>query len=181
MGRLRDEGDAARSIVAALPRGVIDADGLNLIARMTAEGDPPRLHDAWVLTPHPAEMARLLDVDPKSVLDDFIGAVVRTAERTAAIVVGKSSTTVLAHPDGRYAIADGMNPAMGTGGTGDVLAGATAGLLAGGMDAWTAACAGVLVHQQAGRTMRERAGLFLAEQLPDEIGRIVDVRAPATW
>ena len=166
------------AIVSTLPRGVIDADGLNLIARMTASGDPPRLHDSWVLTPHPGEIARLLDTDSKSVLEDFLEAVTTAARRTAAVVVGKSSTTILAHPDGRFAIADGMNPAMGTGGTGDVLAGAIAGLMAGGMDAWSAACAGVLVHQQAGETLRERVGLFLAEQLPAEIGRIVDVRGP---
>ena len=169
------------AIVSALPRGVIDADGLNLIARMTAAGEPTHLHDAWVLTPHPGEIARLLDTDSKSVLEDFIGAVTTVARRTGAVVIGKSSTTVLAHPDGRFAVADGMNPAMGTGGTGDVLAGAVAGLLAGGMDSWSAACAGVLVHQQAGARLRERVGLFLAEQLPAEIGRIVDVRGSQSW
>ncbi len=166
-------------IVRGARRGVIDADGLNLLAGVVADGSRIALDESWVLTPHPGELARLLGVDTSSVTEEFFDASARLAARTGAVVVGKASTTVVAHPDGRFAVIDGMNAAMGTGGSGDVLAGAIGGLLAGGMDGWTAARAAALAHQQAGRSLRARVGLFLAEQLPAEIGRIVDVGGAA--
>ena len=165
-----------RSLLAHLPGGAIDADGLNVVAGLSAW---PALSDQWVLTPHPAELARLLDRRTSEVMDGLVDAVRELARRSGAVVAGKSSTVVLAHPDGRYAVIDGGNPAMGTGGTGDVFAGAVAGLIAGGMDGWLAARAAALVHQLAGRSLRERAGIYLAEELPAEMGRIVDVRLPA--
>ncbi len=163
------------TILGRASRGVIDADGLNLLAGRGMDRLLRGLHDGWVLTPHPGELARVLGTDVKTVSEDFVDASLRLAAQSGAVVVGKASTTVVARPDGRFAVIDGMNAAMGTGGSGDVLAGAIGGLLAGGMDAWTAARAAVIAHQQAGRTLRARVGLFLAEQLPAEIGRIVDV------
>ncbi len=167
-----ERAELLRRLVAQGPRGVIDADGLNLLAQAPGIA----LSDAWVLTPHPGELARLLGRDSAAVSGDFVGSVVECARERRAIVIGKSHTTVIARPDGRYAIVDGMNPALGTGGSGDVLTGAVAGLLAGGADPWDAARAAVLAHQEAGRRLRERVGLFLAEELPAELGRIVDVR-----
>lgn len=168
-------GSQLEMIVQGARRGVIDADGLNLLAGDGAARARNALHEQWVLTPHPGELARLLKADATSVTEELFEASGRLAARTGAVVVGKASVTVVAHPDGRFAVIDGMNAAMGTGGSGDVLAGAIGGLLAGGMDGWTAARAAALVHQQAGRSLRGRVGLFLAEQLPAEIGRIVDV------
>lgn len=161
-----------RTIVDTGPGGAIDADGLNLLATMD---EPPALSVRWVLTPHPGEMARLLGTDGRTVLEEFLPSALRLAKERGAVVVGKSHTTIVAHPDGRYAYADGMNAAMATGGSGDVLAGAIAGLVAGGMDGWQAACAAVLAHQIAGQSLRERAGLFLAEELAVELGMVADV------
>ncbi|MFP4113364.1 MAG: NAD(P)H-hydrate dehydratase [Spirochaetales bacterium] len=175
--------DARRELLRALlpggradrvAAGVLDADALNLLAGMD---DAPGLHDRWVLTPHPGELGRLLGTGSAAVLADFKGAALELAGRTGAVVVGKSHTTIVAHPDGRFAYADGMNAAMGTGGSGDVLAGAIGGLLAGGMDGWRASCAAVLVHQIAGRSLRRRRGLFLAEELAAELGKVADVRS----
>ena len=160
-------------LLSAIPKGVIDADGLNLLAGMDSA---PSLSEEWVLTPHPGELARLLDRSTGEVRESFLASVRELAARSGAVVVGKSNVTMIARPDGRFAIVDGMNPALGTGGTGDVLAGAIAGLLAGGMSGWQAACAGTLAHQMAGRSLRDRSGIFLAEELPAELGRVVDVR-----
>ena len=98
------------------------------------------------------------------------------ARRTGAVVAAKSHVLVVAHPDGRYAVVDGVNPTMGTGGTGDVLAGAIGGLLAGGMDGWAAARAAAVVHQEAGRRLRERAGVFVADELAVELAAVADTR-----
>lgn len=153
--------------------GVLDADAVTILARMAA---PPRLDDAWVLTPHPGELARALGREAADVRERFLEATADLARRTGAVVVGKSHVIVVAHPDGRYAIADGVNPAMGTGGTGDVLAGAIGGLLAGGMDGWTAARAAVVAHQEAGRRLRDRAGIFAADELAGQLGVVADTR-----
>ena len=161
------------SLLETAPCGVIDADGLNLLA---ASASRRTLTDRWVLTPHPGELARLLGSPARPVLETFFDSVRECARIWGAVVVGKSHTSVIAHPDGRFAVVDGLNPALGTGGSGDVLAGAIAGLIAGGMESWDAACAGVVAHQAAGFELRRRVGLFLAEELPAELGRIVDVR-----
>lgn len=162
-----------RALIDALPGGAIDADGLNLIASLDHW---PTMSVNWVLTPHPGELSRLLGRPTPEVMAGLTNAARELAERSGAVVVGKSSTVVVAHPDGRYAVVDGGNPALGTGGTGDVLAGAIAGLVAGGMDGWQAARAAVLAHQLAGRALREQNGTFLAEELPLELGRVVDGR-----
>ena len=172
-----DEREAhLRDLTARVAKGVLDADAINILARMT---EPPGLHDGWVLTPHPGELAGALGWEPSAVRDRFFEAAAALALRTGAVVVGKSLVTVIAHPDGRYAVADGGNPAMGTGGTGDVLAGAIGGLLAGGMDGWDAARAAAVAHQEAGRRLRERAGVFLADELAAELGLVADTRERA--
>ncbi len=124
---------------------VLDADGLNLLARTTLA-----LPGQTVLTPHPGEAARLLETDTDSIARDRYAAVRELARRHHAVVVLKGAGTLVANPHGEIAVCPWGNPGMATGGMGDVLTGVIAGLLAQGLDAWHAARAGVALHARAG-------------------------------
>jgi hydroxyethylthiazole kinase-like uncharacterized protein yjeF len=124
---------------------VLDADGLNLLAKGTLA-----LPAQVVMTPHPGEAARLLGVDIDAIARDRFAAVRELARRHHAVVVLKGAGSLIANADGDVAVCPWGNPGMATGGTGDVLTGVIAGLLAQGLDAWRAACAGVALHARAG-------------------------------
>ena len=124
---------------------VLDADGLNLLAR-----EPRRFDRAAVLTPHPGEAARLLGTDVATVQSDRFAAVRELAGRFGAVVVLKGAGSLVAHPDGRLAVCPWGNPGMGAGGMGDVLTGVIGALLAQGATAWEATCLGVGLHARAG-------------------------------
>ncbi len=127
---------------------VIDADGLNILAPHILELKAMQV--PLVITPHPAEMARLLQVDVKTIQRDRIGAAKQLATSIEAVVVLKGHRTVIAAPDGSVFINTNGNAGMATGGSGDVLAGMIAAFLAGGMSAVTAAMCGVYLHGEAG-------------------------------
>jgi hydroxyethylthiazole kinase-like uncharacterized protein yjeF len=138
-----------------LPFTVIDADGLNILSAI--ENWSERLpHGRCVLTPHPGEMKRLLGVD--ELPDNKVQAAQDAAKQWGQVVVLKGATTIVADPQGRTAMHDGGNAALATAGTGDVLAGAIAGLLAQGLEPFAAAVAGVYVHSTAGQLLREEMG-----------------------
>ena len=82
----------------------------------------------------------------------------RAAEQAGAVVVLKGDDTLVVEPDGRVAIGRGDSPALATAGTGDVLTGTVAALLAQGLEALTAAAAAVQLHAQAGREAARRQG-----------------------
>ena len=122
-------------LLAALPalpalRLVIDADGLNALAGNANwwRSLPP----AAILTPHPGEMARLSGLSVAEIESDRIGVALAKAAAWQQVVVLKGAYTVIAAPDGQATINPFANPAMATAGSGDVLAGAIAGLLAQG-------------------------------------------------
>jgi hydroxyethylthiazole kinase-like uncharacterized protein yjeF len=130
---------------------VVDADGLNLLARglpSLEASDMPL--GRWVLTPHPAEAGRLLGCAAADIQQDRVSAALRLARRYQAVVVLKGCGTIVAAADGRYAICPLGNPGMATAGSGDVLSGVVGALLAQGLDCWDAACAGVAAHAAAG-------------------------------
>ena len=102
-----------------------------------------------VITPHPGEMARLLDVSVDAVQANRLDVARDFATTHHLHVVLKGHRTVVAAPDGRVSINMTGNPGMATGGTGDVLAGMIAGLLAQGMPAFEAAAAAVWLHGAA--------------------------------
>jgi NAD(P)H-hydrate epimerase len=167
----------AELLAAPLP-GVLDADGLNLLAQLAAaEGAPRPLGGRWVLTPHPGEMGRLLGVPTAQVLADPAAAAAAAAERWQAAVVLKGHVSYVADAGG-LAILDAGNPALATGGSGDVLAGVVAGLMSRGLEARVAARAAVLVHSRAGREAARSGGWILAEDLLAQVGRAAWPRRP---
>ncbi|GGY17384.1 bifunctional NAD(P)H-hydrate repair enzyme Nnr [Rhodanobacter panaciterrae] len=124
---------------------VLDADGLNLLAR-----EPRQFTAPTVLTPHPGEAARLLGVSTREIEQDRFAAVRELTRRYAAIVVLKGAGSLIADPNGRLDVCPWGNPGMASGGMGDLLTGIIAALLAQGCGVWQAACLGVGLHARAG-------------------------------
>jgi NAD(P)H-hydrate epimerase len=160
------------------PPLLLDAEALRSLATMEAWWDGPRR--PAVLTPHAGEFARLRagsDRDPDADGDLAGDDVARsTAARDAArtwrqVVVLKGAKTVIAAPDGRVAVAPFENPALASGGTGDVLSGTIGSLLAQQLAPDDAARLGVYLHGLAGDIVRERLGDsgLLASDRPDPI------------
>jgi NAD(P)H-hydrate epimerase len=150
---------------------VFDADALNAlsgrIGLLASCKTPP------IITPHPGEMARLEpDATSHTVNNDRVGIATRFARERGLFVVLKGSRTVVARPDGAVAICPTGNPGMATAGTGDVLTGMIAGLLAQGLPSWEAACAATYLHGLAGDLAaadKGQAGMIagdLVEQIP---------------
>lgn len=129
-------------------RLVVDADGLNLVAAHPA--GPRALPIGSILTPQPREMARLTGLAIDDILADRVGVARRFAAAWRHVVVLKGAHTVVAAPDGQAAIVPIATPALATAGTGDVLAGLVAGLLAAGAPPFAAAAAGAFAHGCAG-------------------------------
>lgn len=130
---------------------VMDADGLNILARLYPEmGGRALPRGNWIITPHPAEAGRLLGTRPSEVQEDRVAVAQELSERFDAVVILKGCGTVIADQAGRYAICPLGNPGMATAGTGDVLAGVIGALVAQHMDLWEAAITGVVAHAQAG-------------------------------
>ena len=124
---------------------VWDADALNQLAAGWVE-----LPTGCVITPHPGEAARLLDVSTQDVQADRPSAARALAQKFNAVCVLKGSGSLIADPAGDLALVDHGHPAMATGGLGDVLAGVIGALLAQKMPPFEAACLGVWLHAVAG-------------------------------
>jgi NAD(P)H-hydrate epimerase len=135
-------GRAMWPAVLEMPRLVVDADALNLLAQQ------PRPHPHWVLTPHPGEASRLLGVSTAAVQQDRLTALRDLVERYGGVPVLKGSGTLVWSPRLPWVCAHG-NPGMATGGMGDVLTGVIAGLLAQKLAVEDAAALGVLAHAVA--------------------------------
>ncbi len=160
------------------PPAVLDAEALRTLASVGEWWT--NVTRSCVLTPHAGEFARLRAGSGHAPAEDGDlngddGARVRAASAAAVewrqVVVLKGANTVIAAPDGSTAMAPFENPAMATGGTGDVLAGTIGALLAQGLPPFDAARLGVYVHGLAGELVRERLGDagLLAGDLPDAL------------
>ncbi|MFL6235141.1 MAG: NAD(P)H-hydrate dehydratase [Thermoanaerobaculia bacterium] len=134
---------------------VLDADGINAFAGKA--GDLAGRRAETILTPHPGELGRLLGISTAQIQEDRIAAARGAAEETGAIVILKGHMTLVASGTAVFVNPTG-NPGMATGGTGDVLTGLIAGLLAQGLDALDAAVLGVYLHGLAGDLAASRLG-----------------------
>jgi NAD(P)H-hydrate epimerase len=155
------KGDDPQAFARAVAAGVevpllIDADGLN--AHVGALDVLRERAAPTVLTPHEAELGRLLEVDSSEVEARRLHHARAAAERSGAVVVLKGDDTLVARPEGPVAISPGATPALATAGTGDVLSGMIGALLAKGVEPFAAAAAGVLAHAWAGRHAAARFG-----------------------
>lgn len=167
----------ARAIDASVPL-LVDADALNLI------GSHEPLQSALatrqcpvLLTPHPAEAARLLDSDVRGVQANRVDAAIELAEHFNAAVILKGAGSVGALPDGRWFINPTGNPGMASAGMGDVLAGMIGALLAQGLNAEQALKLGVYLHGAAADELVRRGigpvGLVAGETI-DEARRLIN-------
>lgn len=150
LGQNQGTRELLRTLLAqeTLPPTVIDADGLNLLAQM--DGWPTRLPAATVLTPHPAELARLCGISVQEATARRWALAQEKAAAWNCVVLAKGPYTVIAEPGGRMAVLPVATAALATAGTGDVLAGAIGALLAQGLTPFRAACVGAWLHGRAG-------------------------------
>jgi len=147
----------ARELAARAPLAmVLDADGLN--AHAGSLGGLASRAAPTVLTPHAGELGRLLELDSARIERERLRHAREAAELAQAVVVLKGDDTLIADPGGLTAVSPGGSPALATAGTGDVLTGVVAALLAQGLGAFEAACAGVWLHAEAGREAARRQG-----------------------
>jgi hydroxyethylthiazole kinase-like uncharacterized protein yjeF len=150
MGTGTSAGQLLREVLDANVPLVLDADALNLIAASkTLQARLPKRSAACVLTPHPAEAARLLGCTTAAVQADRVKAALELAQRYHAVAVLKSNGSIIASPDGSWLINTSGNPGMASAGMGDVLAGMIAALLAQGANARDAAATAVWLHGAA--------------------------------
>lgn len=140
---------------------IIDADGLNAIARKPEllEGNDGQ----FVLTPHPKELARLMNCEVSEIQSDRINMAIKAAKKFNAVIVLKGSMSVIANPEGEVFVNPTGNAGMATAGAGDVLSGIIGGLLAQHVEPFQAAAAGAYIHG--------RSGDILAEEI-DESGLV---------
>jgi len=167
---------------STLPPLVIDADGLNLLAKV--ERWWTRLPANTILTPHPGEMARLAGIEDSSthkaveqVQSNRIGLAVEKAAAWNAVIVLKGAFTVIAAPDGRVSILPFATPSLARAGTGDLLAGMVAGLLAQGLAPFEAAVAAGYLHGYAGELATGYVGHSASVLASDVAEHIADALA----
>jgi hydroxyethylthiazole kinase-like uncharacterized protein yjeF len=155
---------------------VLDADGINALG---GRADVlARVAAPVIVTPHPGELSRLLDVQRDEVLRRRVPLAQDVASQLNVTLVLKVAHTVVASPSRQAVLVPTGNPGMATGGTGDVLTGLIAGLLAQGVAPGLAAQAGAYVHGLAGDLAAGRLGQEamlagdLLDQLPDAIQQV---------
>jgi hydroxyethylthiazole kinase-like uncharacterized protein yjeF len=150
-----------------LPGLVLDADALNILARLPNWWQ--NLASDAVLTPHPGEMSRLGGLTIEEVQSDRPGVARKFAAAWGKTVVLKGAYTVIAASDGRCRVSPFANPGLASAGTGDVLSGCIAALAAQGLPLFEAASLGVYLHGLAGEMVRESlgdAGMLASDLLP---------------
>ena len=150
-----------------LPLPVLDADALNIL---------PKIPEWWqwltedaILTPHPGEMSRLCGLSIDEIQSDRLGITRRFAAEWHQTIVLKGAYTIIATTDGRCRVSPFANPGLASAGTGDVLAGVIAGLLAQGLSAFDAAALGVYLHGATGEMIKNKlgdAGMVASDLLP---------------
>lgn len=154
--------DTVEFIKKLLPDGLagkpllIDADGLNILSEMDHWWQ--NLEHRMALTPHPGEMARLTGKPAAEIQRNRLETALMFSGAWKQTVVLKGAFTVVASPEGRANVCGLANPGLASAGTGDVLAGTIAGLMAQGLPAFEAATCGVFLHATAGEMVRAEIG-----------------------
>ncbi|HEY1687586.1 MAG TPA: NAD(P)H-hydrate dehydratase [Solirubrobacteraceae bacterium] len=176
LGRTAEAVDFARELArdAKAPL-VLDADGLNAHAGRLA--DLAKRRAPTVLTPHAGELGRLLEIGSAEVEDERLACARRAAQLSGATVLLKGDDTLIADPGGLVAVSPGGSPALATAGTGDVLTGVIAALIAQGLPAFTAAAAGTWLAAAAARIAAEDQGCAEAVIASDVIAALGRARA----
>ena len=166
-GVSKETEDKAMRILAAKKNAVIDADALTIF-----QTNPQKLFKAIkaaksqiVLTPHEGEFKRLFKLGK-----DREFAAIAAAKLSGAVVVLKGAETIIANPQGEFVVNNNALPTLATAGSGDVLAGIITGLLAQGMNAFDAACAGAWIHAECANIFVGRG--LISEDLPPLIPQV---------
>ena len=152
---------------------VIDADGLNILSGLNIN-----LPSKTIITPHPAEAARLLNTSVEDVLSSVENSAKMLSEKYSCITVLKTHRTIVCENERLYVNQHG-NSALAKAGTGDVLAGIIAGLVAQNMDLFEAAKLGTYLHSRAGEIASEKLSEYsvlasdVINYLPDAIKELV--------
>ncbi len=155
-----------------IPPCVIDADGLKLLTGI--ENWSQILPQETVLTPHPGELALMTGLSIEAIQKDRIMTARHWAKTWGHILVLKGAFTIVAAPDGRATVIPIASPALARAGTGDVLAGAIAGLRAQGLPGYEAAVLGSYIHGCAGMVAADRLGTT-ASVLANEVAEAIPV------
>jgi hydroxyethylthiazole kinase-like uncharacterized protein yjeF len=148
--------------------GVIDADGITVCAELMHK-KKIELNKNIVFTPHPGEFIRICGGTAEELLNDPLSKLHAVSRNLNTPIILKAHVSYLVSPSGDFWILDGMNPALATGGSGDVLAGILAGFIASGINVLTASKLGMLLHAKLGEYLFNKQGWFLAEDLLPEI------------
>jgi NAD(P)H-hydrate epimerase len=178
LGRTRGAVELARAVAREAEVAlVLDADGLNAHAGHLSELAGRRA--PTVLTPHAGELGRLLEVGPAEIERERLRHAREAAAEAHAVLVLKGDDTLVADPSGCVAVSPGGSPGLATAGTGDVLTGVLAALLAQGLDVFAAVAAGVWLHAAAGREAASRQGAAEGVIATDVIAALPAARAGA--
>lgn len=154
---------------------IVDADGLNILAKLNLT-----IPQNCIITPHPAEAARLLGNDINSVIDNLQSSAKSLSDKYNCVTVLKSHRTVICSPQKEIYINEHGNSALAKAGTGDVLAGIIAGLSAQKMSPFDAAKLGVYLHSRAGELASYQLTEYsvlaseLIDYLPEAIAEIIN-------
>lgn len=157
---------------------VIDADGLNVIAKDVSLLKKAQAQAQVVITPHPGEMSRLIKKSVEYIQKNRVSVAKDAAKRFGCIVVLKGYKTVVADPSGNTFINPTGNPGMASGGVGDVLTGMIAGFIAQRIKPRDAAVLAVYLHGLAGDLAAKEKGEYgmiasdLAEKIPHAIQKL---------
>jgi hydroxyethylthiazole kinase-like uncharacterized protein yjeF len=163
--------ELARRLLAEVDGPAFVIDAMSLTGLWNRQELLQRQRGRVVITPHAGEMARLAEVSKEEVCADPLRYAEEAARHLGCVVMLKGATTAIAAPDGAAYMHQAHIAALATSGSGDVLAGVLAGLLARGMPLLPASLWAVYLHARAGRVLAERLGPvgLLARELPAEI------------
>jgi ADP-dependent NAD(P)H-hydrate dehydratase / NAD(P)H-hydrate epimerase len=156
---------------------VLDADALNGLAFESGNASRPARPAITVMTPHPLEAARLLNCSTADIQNDRCASALKIAKKFSSVVILKGAGSIVASAQGQCAIINSGAPTLAVAGTGDVLSGVLAALLAQGLSAWDAARLAAFSHGRAGEWMHERLPLgsgLAAGELFDPIRQILN-------